>query len=489
MQIKPGRFVAIAFVSAWVGLVGIHLWQSYAPAATATEVVLDSPLGADITQRGVYYRGSRIGFMREKLVSDGEGVRAEQEGRFTLNVMGRKRVIDLGGSASLGRGGNLEKFSYRLETMAGRATFETEVSGQVEARELVLTIRTGDTEREERRALAKPIVLPINLYHALADQGLEPGKTFRLQLFDPMTLAEGEAEVTVLEPEVVYWGGREERAFRLRSRFSGLATTAWVNEKGQLLKEETPLGWTLVREAPGSSLEAHSPGAAPEVLNASAIPAIGRVEAPEKLKRVRLRLNKFPPLGEDVQGGRQAVESNEVLITLETLPPSHTEILSEDLRRSHLASDAFIQADDPRVIDLALQLTGSLSPLDAARALSDWVHENVQKTPTLSIPNAVEVLEHRTGDCNEHAVLYTALTRAAGIPTRICTGLAWSGGKFYYHAWAEVWVGNWLAVDPTFGQFPADPLHLRLLTGGLETQFEILNFMGRDATIDIMETE
>jgi hypothetical protein len=486
---RPGRIAAIVLVAAWVGLLAFHLWQNYAPAAAGTELVLDSPLGPGITQRGVYYRGSRIGFMREKLVPDGDGVRAEQEGRFTLNVMGRKRVIDLGGSASLSRGGKLEEFSYRLETMAGRSPFETEVSGRVEDGELILIIRTGDNEREERRSLAKPIVLPLNLYHALASQGLEAGKTFRLQLFDPMTLTEGEAEITVLEPEIVHWGGREERAFRLRSRFSGLATTAWVNEEGQLLKEETPLGWTLVREAPGSSLEAQSSDAAPEVLAASAIPAKGQIEYPEKLKRVRLRLNEFPPLQKDVQGGRQEVDGNEVVITLETLPPSRTEELSEDQRQSLLDSDAFIQADNPQVSELAFQLTADLAPLDAAQALSNWVHENIQKTPTLSIPNAVEVLENRTGDCNEHAVLYTALARAAGIPTRLCTGLAWTGGKFYYHAWPEVWVGGWLAVDPTFGQFPADPLHLRLLTGGLETQYEILNFMGRDATIDIVETE
>ena len=31
-------------------------------------------------------------------------------------------------------------------------------------------------------------------------------------------------------------------------------------------------------------------------------------------------------------------------------------------------------------------------------------------------------------------------------------------GKFYYHAWPEVLLRDWVAVDPTFGQFPADHL-------------------------------
>ena len=104
------------------------------------------------------------------------------------------------------------------------------------------------------------------------------------------------------------------------------------------------------------------------------------------------------------------------------------------------------------------------------------------------MPSAREILEQGVGDCNEHTVLFTALARSVDIPTRISTGLAYTGGQFYYHAWPEVWVGRWLALDPTFGQFPADPLHLRLAVGGLESQYEVLNLMGRGASIEIVET-
>src|SRR5687767_15407920 len=60
---------------------------------------------------------------------------------------------------------------------------------------------------------------------------------------------------------------------------------------------------------------------------------------------------------------------------------------------------------------------------------------------------------------------YTTLfrSRAAGVPARAAAGLAHLGGKFYYHAWPEVFVGKWIAVDPTFGQFPADAAHLRFV--------------------------
>ena len=65
-----------------------------------------------------------------------------------------------------------------------------------------------------------------------------------------------------------------------------------------------------------------------------------------------------------------------------------------------------------------------------------------------------------------------------GIPTRIAAGMAYLDGKFYYHAWPEVQLGDWVAVDPTFGQFPADAAHLRFVVGGITRQTELLRLMG-----------
>ena len=43
----------------------------------------------------------------------------------------------------------------------------------------------------------------------------------------------------------------------------------------------------------------------------------------------------------------------------------------------------------------------------------------------------------------------------------------------------EVWLDEWVAVDPTFGQVPADAAHIRFVIGGLARQVEILRLIGR----------
>ena len=124
----------------------------------------------------------------------------------------------------------------------------------------------------------------------------------------------------------------------------------------------------------------------------------------------------------------------------------------------------------------------------AAELLNEWVYESIEKRITISVPSAVEVLETRRGDCNEHTVLYVALARAAGIPARTAAGLVYSDGSFFYHAWPEVYLNGWVAADPTFGQFPADAAHLRFTIGGLARQMELVRLIGR-LELEVIFTE
>jgi len=490
MKIRPGRFVSVLIVFSWLLLLGAHALRSYSigDATPLVDLSPDSTRDAELTQRGVFYRGARIGYIRERFTPLASGFRAEQKGELTLNLLGRERRVRMEGSAESGRKGELRGFTFRLSTSSRRSPFETTVVGDVQGDEIHLRIRSGSSpERIERRIIVEPIVLPLNLYYTLAARGLAPGDTYRVRLFDPMTVSEGAATVVVREREIVRWGGREEEAYRLQTTFAGLTTTAWVNERGEVLQEETPLGWTLLKEAPGSSLHAQGGSAPPDVLAMSAVPALGFTGDGSTLTKATLELALFPDTFDALDGGRQKLDGTRVTITRETPPYTGSETLSDDDRARSLAADSFIQVGDPEIREHASRIVKGDTDVEKAETLNRWVYENLTKSPTLSLPSATEILEQRVGDCNEHTVLFAALARAASIPTRIATGLTYTSGQFYYHSWPEVFVGRWLAVDPTLGQFPADPLHLRLLVGGIESQYEVLALLGRGATIEVVE--
>jgi len=108
----------------------------------------------------------------------------------------------------------------------------------------------------------------------------------------------------------------------------------------------------------------------------------------------------------------------------------------------------------------------------------------------LSVPSALEVLDTGKGDCNEHTVLFAALGRAAGVPTRIAIGIVWSEQlrSFYYHAWPEVYVGRWIWMDPTFGQPIADATHIKLLSGDIDKWTQLLPYLGQ-LSVEVLEIE
>jgi hypothetical protein len=226
-----------------------------------------------------------------------------------------------------------------------------------------------------------------------------------------------------------------------------------------------------------------------DVIAATAITANAPL-APENLAVLRVRLGNVKLEGFDLGGGRQALEGDTLVVRRETgvgglagpqprlyvarLPMRDTALAAE------LAPEPLVQSDDPRIQAQARQIAGRerrAGPV--AELLTHWVHRSLRKDITISVPSAAQVLEDRRGDCNEHTVLYVALARALGLPARTAAGLVYLRGRFYYHAWPEVWLGAWVAVDPTFDQFPADASHLRFVVGGLARQVELLRLIGR----------
>jgi transglutaminase-like putative cysteine protease len=264
--------------------------------------------------------------------------------------------------------------------------------------------------------------------------------------------------------------------------FRGLELRTWISPYGELLKEEGFLGMTMVRTDSEGALEGFSETAAVELVREAAVVPDRPIARPRQLKRLRLELTGIHGEGWDLTGGRQSWNEGELAIVREVLqeaPPVRIPWFSPE-RASDLRPSLLVQSDSPILREQVAAIVGEESDaLRAAALISSWVYENLDKRPTLSIPNALDVYKMRAGDCNEHSVLFAALARAAGIPTRIVSGLLYTEGRFYYHAWDEIYVGDWVAVDSLLNQIPADPTHIRLIVGELDRQVQLVSVIGR----------
>jgi hypothetical protein len=286
-------------------------------------------------------------------------------------------------------------------------------------------------------------------------------------------------------------------AFRLDMTFAGLHATSWVTDTGEVVKEESPLGLTTVRESPEDARRLSSRGVATGgLVDAAAIVPRNqtkrRIDDPRDVRRLRLRVSGLDLDTRDMNGAGQSIDSDIVEITD---PRSLKAAAAPGDLTTYLKPEPLVESDDPTVRQAAESLVSGVTGARArAEKLTRGVNAMLDKKPTVSLPSAREVLRTKVGDCNEHTALYVAMARSIGLPARIDVGLAYSLGAFYYHAWPEVYIdegggrGLWLPVDPTFNQFPADATHLRLLRGGLDKQAVILPLIGK-VKMDILDLE
>ncbi|MGH7256268.1 MAG: transglutaminase-like domain-containing protein, partial [Nitrospirales bacterium] len=127
-----------------------------------------------------------------------------------------------------------------------------------------------------------------------------------------------------------------------------------------------------------------------------------------------------------------------------------------------------IDSHDPDIRATAQTiLNGTADVTEQIGKLVGWLQKHVTQKP-VDVFTARDVFERREAECQGLTLLYSALARSVGIPTRVTNGVVYLAelDGFLYHTWAESYVGTgWLPVDPTFGQIGVDATHLKLVDG------------------------
>jgi len=104
--------------------------------------------------------------------------------------------------------------------------------------------------------------------------------------------------------------------------------------------------------------------------------------------------------------------------------------------------------------------------LELANAIREAVRYESGYTEVTS--SAAHALELGRGVCQDHAHLFIACCRAAGVPARYVSGYVYPGDapQAASHAWADAWLGDagWVSIDVTQAEF-AGERHCRLAIG------------------------
>jgi transglutaminase-like putative cysteine protease len=305
-------------------------------------------------------------------------------------------------------------------------------------------------------------------------QGAAPGKQYRVQMLDVEAVKIKEVKIQVIGVETL--DGVKESIHLRNDLYSFVDNDIWLDPAGNTIRESVREGLIVTRledaRSAGRFIAEAALSKMDMVLDFSLVKVATPIENPAAMKKLVVALSGIPAAIPLLQGAAQKAErlaDGSVRFTLESSPyttNAPAAAYDKTAYAPYLKTSGRILADNPEIIARKTEVVATeTEPLKIVEKLTHWVATTVKGTVTDS-QSPLETLESRSGNCQSHTRLYASLARAAGIPTRFVSGLVYAPGQgFLYHSWAESFVGEWLAVDPTFGQVPVDASHIKLIEG------------------------
>ncbi len=361
---------------------------------------------------------------------------------------------------------------FRHQRLEGKE--KRSVEGYRDGEVLVLRQDTGGNLRTQRIPLAGLRLassLEVLYGEALASTGAKTPK------WEGKALDESDGEVKSYTIAVT---GTEQAlgapALVLAEALGKVESRSFVRADGEVVRTELAgIGAEFVKT---TREKATALGESVDIFSSAMFPVPVRLPRGDDLERLVVRLgSKSKRAVQHLTDRRQQAKvlgpsAIELTASVDPLPRKVARRPIREARtRAFLAETPYEALGDERLrAVVAREVAPGLDAWEAARRLNAFVHRHItKKSLARAFATAVEALETREGDCTEHAVLFSALAKIAGIPTKLITGLVYVDGPnpvFGYHEWVEVWTGHaWVAMDPTFGQDLADPTHLKFTEG------------------------
>ncbi|HEU5219142.1 MAG TPA: transglutaminase-like domain-containing protein [Gemmatimonadales bacterium] len=449
----------------------------------------------------VYAGARQVGQLNLSVDTLVDGVRLTELMVMDLPLGDSTGQLARGSEYSLTRSLRLRHFTRTVYGIGEREKLEGNL-GADSILALTNTEGPGGAGVRMRLRIPPDAMLPVMLTYRAAFSGqLRAGGRFAAPLLD--LGAEGTrqiavqvtAESTFVVPDSAVWDSVKAewvpvtadtlRGFRLEHDAGGAPTVSWVDENGALLRQETAGGLTLVRSAFEIVRNNYRSGRVSEhsgwrrlIPGMIALTASG--VAPDTLAPEHAFLRGTDSGGtvtggsRELGGGRQQLQDDTLIVRRYTPPDT----IQHDIReaRSELGPSWETPVLDEGMTAAASRaLAGARTPTDSAEHLTLWVARQIATDAgEVSSATAGPTLRARRGNADGKARLLATLARVSGIPARVVTGVAVLPKGTFGHAWTELWIGGWVAADPTYGHYPASASLVRLAVGQRSNPLDLL---------------
>ncbi len=450
----------------------------FSPVRAPSEILQIKSL-ADLPYRelwaGIVFNGEKVGFTHLKItpVSDEELFRLESEAHLRIRFLGLDKGISMKSEDLVTA--DLASLSFQHEIRMDEKT--SRIEGTIRDGVLQTVQKSGKEVNSVATKLGGPLYPAgaINLYPVL--RGMRIGAQYRYDVYDPQTQSVTPVVQTVASFEESRKLGLEP-SWKLKTSMMGHDAETWINQKGEAIFELGMKGVLITyRESEAEArryLSETSLNKKDLILDFSVVKTEKPLACPREAAYLEVALTGITGELPLLQGPGQEASPNPSDGASAIYRIRRNLDSPEKIKGLQYSADTYpftlpvaqIESDHPEIIKTAREVTNGIpDPLGKVRRLANWVADEVKDEAVDSF-SALEVLHTKKGECQAHTMLYAALARALGIPTRLAGGIVYMEGVgFLYHAWAESDVGGWVSVDPTFDQVGIDATHIKFAEG------------------------
>jgi transglutaminase-like putative cysteine protease len=468
----------------WITLLSLLVYQNYAGTPLEKSLASQEALGKEVYWYDIYAGKKKIGFASTGFGRVGDEIAIKHEREIKVERGGQTKIL-------MEMLKCITDSSYSIKSFEYSSHYKDEegikVTGKVDEENIIFFLESP----EKRKVFKTPtkgrdFYLPITFIPALVQKKPSPNSAFVISLLNIVSLSIDDVKVVLEEIRPIKVGIDIFSLYKFRTGNSML----WSNEKGVIIKEESS-GITFYSE-----VEKFAKDPADRFLfDYTALPFLKSntlIADTEKLQYLKVKIKGFT-LDPQLYRDSTVTITKDILIiqkeAIESLKKkTYTLPYGEERFAEYTKPDVWVMSNYKPLEDTGriYARSNNNDAFQLTQYLTTYLYILIRTKPLFVLSDSVNILESLSGDYLERAVMFASYARAAGLPTRLVSGVVYLYGYFYFHIWPEVWLNEWVPVDPAFYQFPADVTHIPLKEGTLKDITSIVDDL-KNIEIEILE--
>lgn len=438
---------------------------------------------ASTVYMGIYLQNTKIGYVTSSSRQEGIGSavleRNESKTLIESKLLGSNMKMSIDAttwSVGIGKPKRME-----IRTESGGKT-QTLTADFKEDQVAITVLNNGNLTKKSLPVPPNSMIVDDPTFVASEFRGKKQGVAQSFYLLDPTTVSLIKASAVYTGRKTINFRGVDFVADEIVVTDPRVAMKCYVTGNGDLIKVTSGLGMEMVSETESEAknfdkVNATSIDIADKLAVKSNIP----IERPMQTIELSATLDGYDlsSVGSDMHQKISKKGPNSWSIWVRpTAPNASASKNIGDINRTIFApwigNDQHIPASAKGMKELAKGiLAGEKNLVKAASLIRAYVYKTLRPNAGMGIlRDAREVLKTGEGVCRDYAILTATLMRAAGIPTKLVTGMVYYQDRFYFHAWVEAWDGKrWLGYDSTLDQNRLSATHIKLAQGSLADAF------------------